>query len=105
MENGENMDTNEELKKYLESENVGTPEVGETRKCTVISSGTDFVVVDLLAKTEGIIGKKDLVRDPTSYRPGDLINAVVINYKGEEEGGRTYLSEKKFVIPDRKSVV
>jgi small subunit ribosomal protein S1 len=100
MENGENMDTNEELKKYLESENVGTPEVGETRKCTVISSGTDFVVVDLLAKTEGIIGKKDLVRDPTSYRPGDLINAVVINYKGEEEGGRTYLSEKKFVIPN-----
>ncbi len=101
MENGENFETsNDELKQYLENKNVGTPEIGEHRKCIVISSGSDYVVVDLSAKTEGIISKKDLVKNPQTYRPGDVIDAIVINYKGEEENGRTYLSEKKFVVPN-----
>jgi small subunit ribosomal protein S1 len=99
MENGEVLNGKEEFEKYLESENVGTPTVGEVRKCTVLSSGTEYVIVDLSAKTEGMITKRELVRNPESYKPGETIEAMVINYKGEEEGARTYLSERRFMIP------
>ncbi len=100
MENGEVLNSSEEFKRYIDSEeNIGTPTPGEVRKCTILSSGTEYVIVDLSAKTEGIITKKDLVKNPEDYKPGDVIEAVVINYKGEEEGARTYLSERKFVIP------
>ncbi len=100
MENGEVLNSSEEFKRYIDSEeNIGTPTPGEVRKCTILSSGTEYVIVDLSAKTEGIITKKELVKNPEDYKPGDVIEAVVINYKGEEEGARTYLSERKFVIP------
>lgn len=99
MENGEVSNGKEEFEKYLESENIGTPAIGDVRKCTILSSGTEYVVVNLEAKTEGIITKKELVKDPKDYKPGDVIEAVVINYSGEEEGARTYLSEKRYMIP------
>ncbi len=97
MENSEKRETNEELERYLESEAVGTPQPGEVRRCTVIQSGTEYVVVDLAAKMEGVINKRDLVRKPQTYKPGEVINAVVTSYNSEEEG-RTYLSEKRYAV-------
>ncbi|MGC9213124.1 MAG: S1 RNA-binding domain-containing protein [Athalassotoga sp.] len=99
MENGEAINGKNEFEEYLENENLGMPTVGEVRKCTVVSSGTEYVIVDLGAKTEGIITKKELVKEPQDYKSGDVIEAVVINYRGEEEGARTYLSEKRYLVP------
>lgn len=99
MENSEVMNGKNEFEKYIENENLGMPTIGEVRKCTVISSGTEYVIVDLAAKTEGIITKKELIKDPQNYKPGDVIEAIVINYKGEEEGARTYLSERRYLVP------
>ncbi len=99
MENGEVVNGKNEFEEYIENENLGIPTVGEVRKCTVVSSGTEYVIVDLGAKTEGIITKKELVKEPQDYKSGDIIDAVVINYRGEEEGARTYLSERRYFIP------
>ncbi|BBJ28457.1 S1 RNA-binding domain-containing protein [Athalassotoga saccharophila] len=99
MENGEAINGKNEFEEYLENENLGMPTVGEIRKCTVVSSGTEYVIVDLGAKTEGIITKKELVKEPQDYKSGDIIDAVVINYRGEEEGARTYLSERRYLVP------
>lgn len=100
MENSENMEreTNEELEKYLQNnENLGTPQPGEVRKCTVIQVDSEHMIVDVSAKTEGMINVRDLVKAPEEYKPGDVIEAVVTSYRGDDES-KLYLSERKYVI-------
>ena len=94
----ENNEKNEEMEKYLkDNENVGTPNIGEVRKCTIIQVGDNHIVVDVSAKIEGIINSNYLVRDISEYKTGDVIEAIVTSYRGEDES-RLYLSEKKYMI-------
>jgi len=100
MENSEKFEkeTNEELEEYLQNnENLGTPRPGEVRKCTVIQIGPEYMIVDVSAKTEGMINVRDLVKTPESYKPGDVIEAIVTSYRGDDES-KLYLSEKKYVM-------
>ncbi len=93
MENGER---NEEMEKYLQEEDLGTPNIGDVKKCKVIQVDKDKIIVDISAKTEGFISEGYLVKDISEYKPGDVIEAVVTRYKNDEEG-RLYLSEKKYM--------
>ncbi|WP_036221800.1 S1 RNA-binding domain-containing protein [Mesoaciditoga lauensis] len=93
MENGER---NEEMEKYLQEEDLGTPNIGDVKKCKVIQVEKDKIIVDISAKTEGFIKEGYLVKDISEYKPGDVIEAVVTRYKNDEES-RLYLSEKKYV--------
>lgn len=100
MENNENMkmEPSEEFEKYMQdNDNLGIPQPGEVRKCTVIQVGPEHMIVDVSAKTEGMINVRDLVRDPKDYKPGDVIEAVVTSYRADDES-KLYLSERKYVI-------
>ncbi len=93
MENGER---NEEMEKYLQDEELGTPSIGEVRKCRVVQVDADKIIVDVSAKTEGFISERYLVKDIKDYKVGDTLEAVVTRYKNDEES-RLYLSEKRYV--------
>ncbi len=93
MENGER---NEEMEKYLQEEELGTPNIGEVRKCKIVQVDDDKIIVDVSAKTEGFINERYLVKDISEYKVGDTLEAVVTRYKNDDEG-RLYLSEKRYV--------
>ncbi|WP_456399393.1 S1 RNA-binding domain-containing protein [Mesoaciditoga sp.] len=90
MENGEK---NEEMEKFLQEEELATPNVGEVRKCKVIQVDKDKIIVDVSAKTEGFINEGYLTKDISEYKPGDIIEAVVTKNDGES---KLYLSEKRY---------
>ncbi|MEW6695844.1 MAG: bifunctional 4-hydroxy-3-methylbut-2-enyl diphosphate reductase/30S ribosomal protein S1 [Bacillota bacterium] len=81
-----------------EAMEVKAPQTGELVKGVVVQVGTDEVLVDIGAKSEGVIPRKELafygVDNPQEYvKVGDEIECIVI--KAEDNEGKIILSKER----------
>ncbi len=90
---------NQSMQFFLESEslNVDLPQVGEIRKGTIASLGTNQILVSIGAKSEGVISSRELEQltddERTALQVGKEVDVYVIN--PEDSNGNVVLSFKR----------
>ncbi len=88
----------EEALEHLDNGFLGNPSRGDRISVKVLQILQDELLVEVGAKSEGIISSSELIRPVGEYAVGDTINGVV-TYINEEEG-RIQVSERSRAVRD-----